>query len=55
MALAQHHDYALKELERLPKDKKAVGYERARKEFDNTLEDLENAIAEARRETRNEP
>jgi F0F1-type ATP synthase membrane subunit b/b' len=28
---------------------------RARKEFDNTLEDLENAIAEARRETRNEP
>jgi len=55
MALAQHHDYALKELERLPKDKEAAEYARAREEFDNTLEDLENAIAEARRETRNEP
>jgi hypothetical protein len=53
-ALTQHHDYAVKELNRVPKDKQAAGYDDARKKLDNTLEDLENALAEARGEIRNE-
>jgi len=53
-ALRQHHDYAVSELNRLPKDKQAAGYDNARKKFDDTLEDLENALAEARGEIRNE-
>jgi transposase len=53
-ALAQHHDYAVRELNRLPKDKQTAGYDDARKRFDDTLEDLENALAEARSEVRNE-
>ena len=53
-ALRQHHDYAVSELNRLPKDKQAAGYDNARKKFDDTLEDLDNALAEARSEIRNE-
>lgn len=53
-ALTQHHDYAVKELNRAPKDKQAAGYDDARKKLDNTLEDLENALTEARGEIRNE-
>jgi hypothetical protein len=53
-ALAQHHDYAVGQLNRLPKDKQTAGYDDARKKFDDTLEDLENALAQARSEIRNE-
>ncbi len=54
-ALTQHYDYTLRQLERLPNDKTAEGYELTRKAFDNTLEDLENALDQARQETRSEP
>ena len=53
-ALRQHHDYAVRELSQLPKDKQAAGYDKARKKFDDTVEDLDNAVAEARGEIRNE-
>lgn len=54
-ALAQHYDYTLRQLERLPKDKTAQGYELTRQAFDNTLEDLENALDQARQEIRSKP
>ena len=53
-ALRQQHDYAVQELNQLPRDKQATGYDKARKKFDDTLEDLDNALAEARSEIRNE-
>ena len=53
-ALRQQHDYAVQELNQLPRDKQAAGYDNARKKFDDTLEDLDNAVAEARSEIRNE-
>jgi len=54
LLLTQHHDYAVKELNRVPKDSQTAGYDDARKKLDNALEDLENALAEARGEIRNE-
>ena len=53
-ALSQHRDYAATQLSRVPSDKENAGYDKARKQLDDTVEDLENALAAARAEIRNE-
>ncbi len=53
-ALREHQDYARLELARMPADRDTAAYSAARKDFDHTIDSLEEAIDDAAQELRGE-